>query len=131
MLVVTGPRISSELEAPEGVEVLRYVHGLYRHLAACDIAVVQGGLTTSMELTANRRPFIYVPLKNHFEQQVHVAHRLERYRAGRRMEFDEIDPASLATALIEELSKTPDYLPVERDGANNAATMIAERLGIG
>ena len=28
----------------------RYVHDLYRHLAACDLAVVQGGLTTTMEL---------------------------------------------------------------------------------
>jgi pimeloyl-ACP methyl ester carboxylesterase len=39
-----------------------YVHELYRHLAACDLAVVQGGLTTCMELTANRRPFLYLPL---------------------------------------------------------------------
>ena len=36
------------------------MHDLYRHLA-CDLAVVQGGLTTAMELTANRRPFIYFP----------------------------------------------------------------------
>ena len=32
-----------------------------RHLAACDLAVVQGGLTTTMELAANRRPFLYFP----------------------------------------------------------------------
>ena len=25
-------------------------------------AIVQGGLTTAMELTANRRPFLYFPL---------------------------------------------------------------------
>ena len=60
-----------------------YVHNLYRHLAACDLAVVQGGLTTAMELTANRRPFLYFPLRHHFEQNFHVRHRLERYGAGR------------------------------------------------
>ena len=65
---------------------------LYRHLAACDLAVVQGGLTTAMELTANQRPFIYFPLKHHFEQNFHVHHRLERYGAGRRMDFDESPP---------------------------------------
>ena len=27
----------------EGLEVRAFVHELYRHLAACDIAVVQGG----------------------------------------------------------------------------------------
>ncbi|WP_238322592.1 glycosyltransferase [Kordiimonas gwangyangensis] len=41
------------------------------------MAVVQGGLTTGMELTALGKPFVYVPLQNHFEQQVHVHHRLK------------------------------------------------------
>ena len=39
------------------------MHELYRHLAACDLAVVQGGLTTTMELTAAKRPFLYFPLR--------------------------------------------------------------------
>ena len=54
MVVVTGPRIDPALALPaaEGLEVRGYVPDLYRHLAACDLAVVQGGLTTTMELTA-------------------------------------------------------------------------------
>ena len=84
MVVVAGPRIDPEaVDAPEGVEVHRYVHDLWRHLAVCDLAVVQGGLTTTMELVANQRPFLYVPLRDHFEQQFHVSYRLDRYRAGR------------------------------------------------
>ena len=75
------------LPSVDGLEVRGYVHNLYRHLAACDLAVVQGGLTTAMELTANRRPFLYFPLGHHFEQRIHVAWRLERYRAGRRLEY--------------------------------------------
>ena len=35
-----------------------------------------------MELAAARRPFLYFPLRNHFEQNRHVRHRLERYGAG-------------------------------------------------
>ena len=61
---------------------------LYRHLAVCDLAVVQGGLTTTMELTANRRPFLYFPLGHHFEQTIHVRHRLGRYGAGRCMDYE-------------------------------------------
>ena len=68
------------------------MHDLYRHLAACDLAVVQGGLTTTMELTANRRPFLYFPLRHHFEQNFHVRHRLERYGAGRCMDFETDGP---------------------------------------
>jgi predicted glycosyltransferase len=58
-VVVAGPRIDpAALPRHEGLEVLAFVNRLYRHLAACDLAVVQGGLTTTMELAASRRPFL-------------------------------------------------------------------------
>jgi pimeloyl-ACP methyl ester carboxylesterase/predicted glycosyltransferase len=128
-IVVAGPRIDPEsLPRHQGLEVVGYVHNLYRRLAACDLAVVQGGLTTAMELTANRRPFIYFPLGHHFEQSFHVRHRLERYRAGRRMDFDSATPVSIADAIAEEIGREVDYLPVETDGARRAAERIAEML---
>ncbi len=128
-IVVAGPRIDrGSLPHHEGLEVVGYVHNLYRHLAACDLAVVQGGLTTAMELTANRRPFIYFPLKHHFEQNFHVRHRLERYGAGRRMDFDDATPAMIAVAIAEEIGREVDYRPVETDGARRAAERIAEML---
>jgi UDP:flavonoid glycosyltransferase YjiC (YdhE family) len=104
------------------------VHDLYRHLAACDLAVVQGGLTTSMELTANRRPFIYFPLKHHFEQCHHVRHRLERYGAGRRMDFDDAEPDAIAEAIAQEIGREVEYRRVASDGAARAAALIAETL---
>ncbi len=100
------------MRAPAGVEVRGYVPDLYRELAACDIAVVQGGLTTTMELVAARRPFLYFPSAHHFEQQIHVAHRLARYRAGRRMDYATAVPEVIADAIAAELGATVDYLPV-------------------
>ena len=73
---------------------------LYRHLAVCDLAVVQGGLTTAMELTANRRPFIYFPLRHHFEQNLHVRHR-GAVRAGRCMNYEEETSATIAEAIAQ------------------------------
>jgi pimeloyl-ACP methyl ester carboxylesterase/predicted glycosyltransferase len=129
MIVVAGPRIEpASLPAHEGLEVHAYVHDLYRHLAACDLAVVQGGLTTAMELTANRRPFIYFPLKHHFEQNFHVRHRLQRYGAGRAMEFDDSPPEAIAAAIAAEIGREVGYRPVAADGARRAASMIAELL---
>ena len=129
MVVVAGPRIDpASLPQAGGLEVRPYVHNLYRHLAACDLAVVQGGLTTAMELTANRRPFLYFPLRHHFEQNFHVRHRLERYRAGQCMNFDESTPESIASAIAEEIGRDVDYEPVETDGAARAAARIAEVL---
>jgi pimeloyl-ACP methyl ester carboxylesterase/predicted glycosyltransferase len=129
MIVVAGPRIDpATLPQVEGLEIRSYVHDLYRHLAACDLAVVQGGLTTSMELTANRRPFIYFPLRHHFEQNFHVRHRLERYRAGRCMDYETATSETIARAIAEEVGREVDYRPVETDGAARAAALIAELL---
>ena len=129
MIVVAGPRIDPEtLPQPDGLEVVAYVHNLYRHLAACDLAVVQGGLTTAMELTAGRRPFLYFPLRHHFEQNMHVAHRLDRYGAGRRMDFDSATPDVIASAIAEEIGRRVDYREVETDGARCAAEKLAELL---
>ncbi len=129
MVVVAGPRIDpATLPTQDGLEVRPYVHELYRHLAVCDIALVQGGLTTTMELTANGRPFIYFPLRHHFEQNFHVRHRLNRYRAGRAMDFGSATPETIAGAIVEELQRKPDYRPVESRGAQRAAQRIAELL---
>jgi pimeloyl-ACP methyl ester carboxylesterase len=129
MVVVAGPRIDPDsLPKADGLDVRTYVSGLYRHLAASDVAVVQGGLTTSMELAASRRPFLYFPLRHHFEQNFHVPHRLEQYGAGRRMDYDASPPEVIAAAISEELGRAVSYRPVEPDGAARAAAMLAELL---
>jgi predicted glycosyltransferase len=127
-LVVTGPRIEpGVLPSVEGADVVGYVPDLHLRLAAADVAVVQGGLTTTMELTAARVPFLYVPLKHHFEQSFHVHHRLQRYRAGRCASYDEIgDPDWLAEAITQQVGGDVAYLPVESGGAERAAAMLAE-----
>jgi len=129
-VVVAGPRIDRRtLPRRKGVSYRRFVPQLYRHLAACDLAIVQGGLTTCTELTANRRPFVYVPLRHHFEQNFHVHHRLQRYRAGRRLDYDEAaDPDGLAKVIADEIGRPVDYRPVETGGAARAATSIAELI---
>jgi pimeloyl-ACP methyl ester carboxylesterase/predicted glycosyltransferase len=129
MIVVTGPRIDpASLDAPDGVELRAFVPNLDRHLACCDLALVQGGLTTCMELAASGTPFLYFPLRNHFEQNVHVAHRLERYGAGRKMIFAESDPNTIAAAISAELKSPRRPTPVEADGAIRAAKMLSELL---
>jgi pimeloyl-ACP methyl ester carboxylesterase/predicted glycosyltransferase len=129
MIIVAGPRIDpGSLPRHEGLEVRPYVHELYRHLAACDLAVVQGGLTTTMELTASRRPFLYFPLRHHFEQNFHVRHRLGRYRAGRCMDYQTAGPPEIAAAIASEIGRDVDYRPVATDGAARAASLLAALL---
>ncbi len=127
MVVVAGPRIDpAALPPAPGLEVHGWVPDLYRQLAACDLAVTHGGLTTTMELTANRRPFLHVPLRRHFEQNVHVAHRLRRHRAGRRMDWAELGPDALADAIAAEIGREVDPLPVDPGGAARVAAHLAD-----
>jgi len=130
MVVVAGPRIDpASLPDADGLDVRAYVHDLYRHLAACDLAVVQGGLTTAMELTAHKRPFLCFPLKHHFEQSFHVRHRLERYGGGTYMDYETDGPAAIAAAIEREIARgAVDCADVETDGAARAAAAIAELL---
>lgn len=129
MVLVVGPRIDPALlQVPPGVEVHAFVPDLDRHLAACDLALVQGGLTTCMELAAAGTPFLYFPLANHFEQNFHVAHRLDRYAAGRRLEFAKSTPDIIADAMIDVLARPTRFKPVESDGAMRAARLLADLL---
>ncbi len=129
MVAVTGPRIDpGELPQAEGLELRGYVHELYRELAACDVAVVQGGLSTTMELVTAGRPFIALPLAGHFEQRYHVRHRLDRHGARRWLEFSQCSPAVIAGAIADALSEEPSYVPVDLGGAARAAALIAELL---
>jgi pimeloyl-ACP methyl ester carboxylesterase/predicted glycosyltransferase len=128
-VAVAGPRISpASLPAVEGLEIRGYVHELYRHLAACDVAVVQGGLTTTMELVATGRPFVSVPLASHFEQQFHVRHRLARHGAELSLDYADATPETLADAVVSALSQKPAYRVVSPGGASRAAAVIAELL---
>ena len=129
MIAVAGPRIDvSNLPSVKGVEVRPFVPDLDLHLAACDVALTQGGLSTTMELTAARRPFLYFPLRDHCEQNIHVRHRLERYRAGRCMDYDDATPSNIADAIQLLVSQPVEYGELETGTAARAAKLIAELL---
>ena len=131
LVVICGPRIDPDsLPRIDGVEYHGYVHNLYEMFAAADAALVQGGLSTTMELVASGKPFLYFPLALHFEQNRHVAHRLEQYGvpAWARLPYAEAVPELIAERLQRLLLAPPCYRPLEQGGARRAAERIAELL---
>lgn len=129
MILVAGPRMdAAEIAAAPGLEVRPYVHNLFEHLACCDLALVQGGLSTTMELVATRRPFLSFPLRRHFEQCVHVRRRLANYEADRSIDAPTLDPELLARRALAAMHAPVRYRPVETDGAARAARRIADVL---
>ncbi len=126
MVMVTGPRLPpNELPDVVGLEKRGYVPALFEHLACADVAVVQGGLSTTMELVAAQRPFVYFPLARHWEQQHFVTHRLNHYGAGTRMDFASTSPADLASAMIRAQREQPTYRRIAPGGERQAAARLA------
>lgn len=125
MVLVCGPRLrTGEVAAPPGVEVRGYVPDLHEHLAACDLAIVQGGGATTLELTALRRPFLFFPLEGHFEQRIHVAGRVARHGAGVQLSYSTTTPESLAEAVLANVGKGVPLSPIPLDGASRAAEIL-------
>ena len=130
LVLICGPRIAPEsIALAAGVRVLGYVPCLHRHLAACDLAIVQAGGTTTLELTALRRPFVYVPVEGQCEQQVAVCGRLARHRAGIRLSRPEMTPERLAELMLANVGAEATWPPIAADGAVVAARLILEAVG--
>jgi UDP-N-acetylglucosamine:LPS N-acetylglucosamine transferase len=72
IVLVCGPRLPPENlhVTQKNVQVHGYVPRLYEHFAAADFAVIEGGLTSAVELAAVGTPFVYVPLSGHVEQEM-------------------------------------------------------------
>jgi UDP:flavonoid glycosyltransferase YjiC (YdhE family) len=97
------------------------------HFAACDLAIVQGGATSTLELTALRRPFIYFPIAGHSEQ-ASVARMLAQHGAGVRMEFSKTTSAVLADKITTHLGIEVNYPDIPCNGARKAAELISQLL---
>ncbi len=129
VVMITGPRIDPrEIPDAEGLEKRPYVHNLFEHLACADAAIVQGGLSTTMELVAARRPFAYVPLRRHWEQQNYVSYRLSHYGVRTRVDFDQATPERLSATVRELLTQRPAYREIKPGAARRAAERIAALL---
>lgn len=124
MILVAGPRLQPDgINILPGVEIKGFVPDLYQYFAACDLAIVQGGFSSTLELTALRRPFIFFPIKGHSEQE-YVAKRLLRHHAGIRMEYDETTPDSLADQVLLNIGEPVSYKTLNTEGAQDAAEVI-------
>jgi UDP-N-acetylglucosamine:LPS N-acetylglucosamine transferase len=127
--LVAGPRLNpTSVRVPPGVEITGYVPALYEHLAASDLALVEGGGTVTLELTALRRPFLYFPREGDFEQEHMVADRVLRHGAGKRVRFAETTPSALAEMILASVGKEADWPRINTNGAAVAARLILQRF---
>lgn len=127
--LVAGPNIAADdLAHLPGVTVQPFVADFPSLAAASDMALVQGGLSSCMELASLGRPFGYIPIEGHFEQQFHVHHRLARLGLGQRLAMADLsDPDRLSEAL-KRLSVSAPRNIEHGGGAYRAARAIAHLI---
>ncbi|MFC2145127.1 glycosyltransferase [Actinomycetota bacterium] len=126
MVLVCGPRLPIEsLNIPKDMDIRQFVPDLFEHFAASDLAVVQGGGSTTLELTALKKPFIYFPLVGHTEQE-NISLRLQSYRAGIRMSYVDTDAKMLAGAIIKNISTNVNYKDIPLNGSKNAVELLSK-----
>jgi UDP-N-acetylglucosamine:LPS N-acetylglucosamine transferase len=125
MVLVCGPRIDPKtIDVPNGVDLRGYVPDLYKHFAASDVGLTQGGGGTTIELTMLQKPFIFFPLEKHCEQQINVAKKLEMVGAGTKMTASQTSPEQLTKAIMQEIGRKVEYKVEGQNGTKGAADEI-------
>ena len=131
MVVVAGPRIDpASFPRRDGLEVRAYVHELCRHLAACDLAIVQGGLDDLMELAASEAPLHLLPARatTSSSSSTCVTGSSATAPAGRMDFATSSPPGARGKPSPRRSEREVAYRDVETDGAARAAALIAEVL---
>jgi len=95
--------------------------------ATGDLAIVHVGATSSIELTSLKKPFIYFPLEQHFEQ-ANVARILKERGAGNEMKFSKTSPELLADKIVEQLNTNSKNIELPANGAKKAVILILPLL---
>ncbi len=114
MVVVSGPSVNIELP---GVRHIGYVKNLHEMVYACDLLISLAGRSTTDEADAYGTPGIFIPIKNHFEQEENA----------RRRGFSFDDIYRLKDLIPEKLTFGRSDAKVS-NGATKAATLISNLI---
>lgn len=114
MIVVTGPSTNISLA---GVKHMGYVRNLHEMVCASDLLVSLAGRSTTDEAEIYGTPGIFIPIKNHFEQEENA----------RRFGYSHEDIYRLQELMCEKLDVGRTEIKVS-DGAQKAARLIESFL---
>jgi UDP-N-acetylglucosamine--N-acetylmuramyl-(pentapeptide) pyrophosphoryl-undecaprenol N-acetylglucosamine transferase len=122
LLIVSGPSINLTAYCNEDIRILGFVYNLHEYIYASDLIISLAGRSTMDESMAYSVPGIFIPIKNHFEQEENAKRLGYKYDDIFRLE-----------RLIEDnlrVSNSIDRtnLQMTTKGAEKAARVILETL---
>ena len=113
LVVVSGPSLKLDTQ---NVRNLGFVNNLHEIIYASDLVISLAGKSTIDEARAYGTPGIFIPIKNHFEQEDNAKQEGCQYE----------DVFSLDTLIPQKLESA--RAPVETNGASRACEIIREYL---
>ena len=113
IILVSGPAVSKEFE---NVRNLGFVDNLHELIFAADVLISLAGKSTIDEANAYGTPSIFIPIKNHFEQEDNAKEQ--------GYSFEDIN--RLDSLILEKLDEKRNQ--VRTNGAQNAAKIIEELM---
>lgn len=112
LVVVSGPSLKIEARQ-EGVRYMGYTSNLHEMIYASDLLISLAGRSTIDEASAYGTPAIFIPIKNHFEQEENA--KVHRFR------FEDI--YRLEDLIPEKLNEERNEIVI-RNGADQASNLI-------
>lgn len=122
LLIVSGPSINLTAYCNENIRILGFVDNLHEYIYASDLIISLAGRSTMDESTVYGVPGIFIPIKNHFEQEENAKRLGYKYDDIFRLERLIEDNLSVSSSI----DKT--NLQTNAKGAEKAARLILETL---
>lgn len=116
LVIVAGPSLT--IKPSDDCRLLGFVPNLNEYIYACDLVISLAGRSTMDESIVYNTPGIFIPLKNHFEQE----------EGARRLGFEFNDIFRLDELIEEKLGFSKDNRKIVNNGAQKAAEIILEFL---
>jgi len=142
-IVISGPEMRPEArerlrrmaEDLPGLHFESFSGEMIELVAAADVVVSMGGYNTICEIVSQRKPAIVVPRTEPTEEQLLRAERLGPLGLFEVIHPDRLDPAELATRLVDLLAKAqtapPDWDQLDLNGLPALAGEVEALLGDG
>ena len=122
LLIITGPSIKLKPYCNEGIRSLGFVDNLHEYIFASDLIVSLAGRSTMDESIVYGVPGIFIPIKNHFEQE----------KGAKRFGYKFDDIFRLEDLIEDKLSSSNRIgsanLAANIKGAERAAKLILKTL---
>jgi UDP-N-acetylglucosamine--N-acetylmuramyl-(pentapeptide) pyrophosphoryl-undecaprenol N-acetylglucosamine transferase len=118
LLIALGPSLNKFERNNLTYRNIGFVSNLHEYIYASDLVLSLAGRSTIDESRVYGTPGIFIPIKNHFEQE----------QNARKLGYKYEDISRLENLIIEKIEAGRDSKIVSNNGARNAAKIVMEMI---